>query len=155
MQNVQRSIAVDILQIFLQNWVEFMAFKHFKLWYSDYKFSWYHLRLKFFQFIFKTNLCSILLWLKVRFFFLDPSKEIQHYISRYYQRQFGTITLPNVPFCLQYLDSTLLTNQINHCKVVSSRQVYYLILDTFGQRSQYISIKFPLHKWSENRWMCY
>ena len=33
-------------------------------------------------------------------------------------------------------------------KVVSSRPVYYSILNSFGQR--YISIKFPLHKRSEN-----
>ena len=40
-------------------------------------------------------------------------------------------------------------------KVASSRPVYYSILNSFGQRSQYISIKFPLHKQSENPWMCY
>ena len=28
--------------------------------------------------------------------------------------------------------------------------VYYSILNSFGQRSQYISVKFPLHKQSEN-----
>ena len=42
-----------------------------------------------------------------------------------------------------------------YCKVVSSRPVYYSILETFGQRSQYISIKFPLHKQSENPWVCW
>ena len=40
-------------------------------------------------------------------------------------------------------------------KVVSSRLVYYSILNSFGKRSQYISIKFALHKQSENPWMCY
>ena len=40
-------------------------------------------------------------------------------------------------------------------KVASSRPVYNLILDPFGQRLQYVSIKFPLHKQSENPWMCY
>ena len=35
-------------------------------------------------------------------------------------------------------------------KVASSRPVYYSILDSLDQRSQYISIKFPLHKHSEN-----
>ena len=40
-------------------------------------------------------------------------------------------------------------------KVASSRQVYYSILDSYGQRSQYISINFPLHKQSENPWVCY
>ena len=33
-----------------------------------------------------------------------------------------------------------------YCKVASSRPVYYSILDFCGQRSQYISIKFPFHK---------
>ena len=42
-----------------------------------------------------------------------------------------------------------------YCKVGSSRLVYYSILELFGQRSQYISIKFPLHKPSENPWVCY
>ena len=31
-------------------------------------------------------------------------------------------------------------------KVTSSRPVYYSILELLGQRSQYIRIKFPLHK---------
>ena len=35
-------------------------------------------------------------------------------------------------------------------KVVSSRPVYYSVLELLGQRPQYISIKFPLHKHSEN-----
>ena len=39
-------------------------------------------------------------------------------------------------------------------KVASSRPVYYSILNSLGQRSQYISIKFPLHKSSENPKMC-
>ena len=37
-------------------------------------------------------------------------------------------------------------------KVASSRPVYYSILETFAQRSQYIRIKFPLH--SENALNC-
>ena len=45
--------------------------------------------------------------------------------------------------------------QYDYCKVVSSRLVYYSILTFFFQRSQYISIQFPLHKPSENPWMCY
>ena len=40
-------------------------------------------------------------------------------------------------------------------KIASSRPVYYSILKSFGQRSQYISIKFLLHKQSENPIMCY
>jgi magnesium-transporting ATPase (P-type) len=37
-----------------------------------------------------------------------------------------------------------------YCKVASIRPVCYSILELFGQRSQYVSIKFPLHKPSEN-----
>ena len=37
-----------------------------------------------------------------------------------------------------------------HSKVTSSRPGYYLILHPFGQRSQHISIQFPLYKQSEN-----
>ena len=33
---------------------------------------------------------------------------------------------------------------------VKSQAVEYSILDSLGRRSQYISIKFPLHKQSEN-----
>ena len=40
-------------------------------------------------------------------------------------------------------------------KVASSRLVYYSILELFGQRSQYISLKFLLHKPSENLVICY
>ena len=40
-------------------------------------------------------------------------------------------------------------------KVASSRPVYYSILELFGQRPQYISIKFSFHKPSENPYMCY
>ena len=44
---------------------------------------------------------------------------------------------------------------LNYRKVASSRPVYYSILELLGQRSQYIRIKFPLHKPSENLKMCY
>ena len=51
---------------------------------------------------------------------------------------------------------------VNYCKVTSSRPfyrstrlVYNSILNSLGQRSQYISIKFTLHKQSENPFMCY
>ena len=40
-------------------------------------------------------------------------------------------------------------------KVASSRPVYYSNLNFFGQWSQYIRIKFPVHKESENPWACY
>ena len=43
----------------------------------------------------------------------------------------------------------------NYRKVASGTPVYYSILDHFVQRSQYISIKIPLHKQSETPWMCY
>ena len=45
--------------------------------------------------------------------------------------------------------------ELAYRKVTSSRPIYYSILNSFGQRSQYISIKFPLHKQSENPKMCY
>ena len=38
---------------------------------------------------------------------------------------------------------------------MSSRPVYYLILDLFVQRSQMRRNKFPLHKQSENPMVCY
>ena len=38
-------------------------------------------------------------------------------------------------------------------KVASSRLVCYLIWNSFCQRSQYVKIKFPLHKQSENPWI--
>ena len=41
-------------------------------------------------------------------------------------------------------------NTYTYHKVASSRVVYYSISNSFGQRSHYISIKFPLHKPSEN-----
>ena len=42
-----------------------------------------------------------------------------------------------------------------YCKVASSRPVYYSILNSFGQRSQYISIEIPIQKQSNYPWMCY
>ena len=39
--------------------------------------------------------------------------------------------------------------------VTRSRPVYYSILNSFDQRSQHISIKFPLHKQSEKPWICF
>ena len=39
-------------------------------------------------------------------------------------------------------------------KVASSRPVYYSILEPFGQRSHCTSIKFPLHKPSEETYYC-
>ena len=42
-----------------------------------------------------------------------------------------------------------------YLKVANSRLVYFLILETFGQRSQHSSMNFPLHKHSESAWVCY
>ena len=44
---------------------------------------------------------------------------------------------------------------IAYRKVASSRPVYNSILELFAQKSKYIRIKFPLHKTSENPWVCY
>ena len=41
-------------------------------------------------------------------------------------------------------------NLTDYRKVASSRPVYYPILNSFGQSSQYIRLKFSLHKQSEN-----
>ena len=45
---------------------------------------------------------------------------------------------------------TIVPQETIYRTVASSRQVYYSILNSFGQISQYISIKFPLYKQSEN-----
>ena len=42
-----------------------------------------------------------------------------------------------------------------YLKVVSNGPVYNSILNSLRQRSQYISIKFPLKKQSENAWVSY
>ena len=42
--------------------------------------------------------------------------------------------------------SCLKLRRLVYCKVPSSRPGYYSMLYLFGQRSQYISIKFALHK---------
>ena len=51
--------------------------------------------------------------------------------------------------------SPFLASKKTYRVVASSRPVHYSILKLFGQRSQYISIKFPLHKPSENLKICY
>ena len=53
--------------------------------------------------------------------------------------------------CTRFLDQTIF-EQGNYRKVANNRPVYYSILDSLGQRSQY---KYPLHKQSENPKMCY
>ena len=54
-------------------------------------------------------------------------------------------------------EETIRLNDVldNYRKVASNRPVYYSILDSLGERSQYISIKFPPHKRPENSEMCY
>jgi hypothetical protein len=68
-------------------------------------------------------------------------------------------SISNSKNCIQHHSQvsqiTRFQNPKTHRKVASSRPVYYSILNPFGQRSQYISIRFPLHKQSENPWVCY
>ena len=49
----------------------------------------------------------------------------------------------------------LIFHKKNYPKVVSSRPVFCSILELFGHRSQYISIKLLLNKPSENHWVFY
>jgi Leucine-rich repeat (LRR) protein len=44
---------------------------------------------------------------------------------------------------------------INTVKLRAVDWSYYSILNSFEQRSQYISIKLPLHRQSENPELCY
>ena len=46
------------------------------------------------------------------------------------------------------INKVSIINSLLYRKVENSTQVYYSILDSFGQRSQYISINFPPHKHS-------
>ena len=57
-------------------------------------------------------------------------------------------------FIKGHLFPITLYNFTSYRKVVSSRPVYYSILERYGQRSLYISINFPLHKPSEILKMC-
>ena len=68
----------------------------------------------------------------------------------------------NICFCFGQCNSqikfkpvTKYTHQLIYRKVASSRPVSYSILNHFVQWSQYISIKVPLNKQSENMKMCY
>jgi hypothetical protein len=62
----------------------------------------------------------------------------------------------NIIFCLFYL-----WKKDGNQNTVKSRAVdwstiqFWTLLNSFGQRSRYISIKFPLHKQSANPWMHY
>ena len=55
----------------------------------------------------------------------------------------------------QSLKKHILDFQDYHKVLPNRRPVYYSILNSLGQRPQYISIKFPRHKQSENAWVCY
>ena len=53
------------------------------------------------------------------------------------------------------LNWQILAKWDKYLKVLSSRPIYCSILNSLCQRSQYVSIKLPLHKQSENAWVCY
>ena len=69
---------------------------------------------------------------------------------------FSQCRVPNKPYTLCLLTFRLYSSFIVcllkhdsiYRKIVSSRPVYYSILETFGQRSQYKRIEFPLYKHS-------
>ena len=72
-------------------------------------------------------------------------------INEYGGKIFSLITYKMVVWC-KYVSSqnARLLGSSEYRKVASSRLVYYSILNSFDQRSQYISINFPLYKQSEN-----
>ena len=49
-----------------------------------------------------------------------------------------------------FYNNRVMSKDFTYRKVASSRPVYYSILQLFDQRSQYIQVKYPLHKPSEN-----
>ena len=69
------------------------------------------------------------------------------------------------PAFFTIITTVLLSIKRSHCirrpsisvyrKIASSRPVYYSILNSIGQRSQYIIIKYPLHKQSKTPWVCF
>ena len=75
------------------------------------------------------------------------------YFSQSISTHFGTVgPLSKFPLFNHYFYKK---NQAFIFNTVKSRAVYYSILELVGQRSQYIIIKFPLHKPSENLKRCY
>ena len=74
---------------------------------------------------------------------LDVQKEIQ---SLNWENYVGVCTY-NAPYrrtsCIQDMNCFVIID-------IRKIRIYSLILNSFGQRSQYISIKVPLHKQSEN-----
>ena len=85
-----------------------------------------------------------------------PFRSILHQIMAFH----GFWNLKKIKICVSWnVDIKSLISMVEtisiYSKVPSSRPVYYSFLDYLGQRLQYISIKFPLHKQSENLKMCY
>ena len=62
--------------------------------------------------------------------------------KEYKQQLLSPLTQPNKQFPIGLVNQDTVTI---YPKVTSSNSGYYSILDPFVQRSQYISIKFPLH----------
>jgi hypothetical protein len=58
-------------------------------------------------------------------------------------------------FCFRTVYKSLHHANFTYRKDASSRPVYYSILNSFGQRSTYISIKLPLPKLSKSPKVCY
>ena len=71
------------------------------------------------------------------------------YVSIFEMSTHYLFTSPVNKKCVKISKNALNDNR----NVANSRPVYYSSLDPFGQRSHYISIKFPLHKQSENPWV--
>ena len=67
----------------------------------------------------------------------------------------GFLDVPFIPMIFLYFWPIFDEFFDEYRKVLSSKPVCYSILEHFGQRWQYISIKFPLLKPSENLEMCY
>ena len=136
------------------------------LWHVIRKAIWQNLKVRNF-----TTLHNIRFW----FFFqctklrqprgLIENKQILHNISRFLIWRFHQIdflmTCQQHCFTFFKLWSSYIAVGWNHLKrsTVKSRALdrpkYYSILELLGQRSQYISINFLLHKPSENLKTCY
>ena len=105
-------------------------------------------------------------WVYHNLFHRDPCPtkvkySVINYICEWYWYTYIFLKIWKRNYCMKYFRNLRKMHKSYHwdwdyyCKVSSSRPVYYSILDTFGQRSRYKSIKFPLHKESENPWTCY
>ena len=86
---------------------------------------------------------------------IRPSRWCLHYcrnyliLSIYYPFWFKTDIIGEF-ICDRSIFQTFWKTHTLKSRALGSRPVYYSILKSFGQRSQYISIKPPLHKQSEN-----